>query len=54
VQDTGGERTARSGATLNSHHDHGFLSRVADRIINDVRGIDHDITSKPSGTIEWE
>jgi len=31
--------------------------RVANRIINDVRGIGrvtYDINSKPSGTIEWE
>ncbi len=37
--------------------DHGFLGRVATRIINEVRGINrvtYDITSKPPGTIEWE
>jgi GMP synthase (glutamine-hydrolysing) len=36
---------------------HEFLGRVATRIINEVRGINrvtYDITSKPSGTIEWE
>ena len=36
---------------------HDFLSRVATRIINEVRGINrvtYDITSKPPGTIEWE
>jgi GMP synthase (glutamine-hydrolysing) len=36
---------------------HEFLSRVATRIINEVRGINRvtfDITSKPPGTIEWE
>jgi GMP synthase (glutamine-hydrolysing) len=36
---------------------HDFLSRVANRIINEVRGINrvvYDITSKPPGTIEWE
>jgi len=36
---------------------HEFLSRVATRIINEVRGINrvtYDITSKPPGTIEWE
>jgi GMP synthase (glutamine-hydrolysing) len=35
----------------------GFLTRVANRIINEVRGINrvtYDITSKPPGTIEWE
>jgi GMP synthase (glutamine-hydrolysing) len=34
-----------------------FLGRVANRIINEVKGINrvtYDITSKPPGTIEWE
>ena len=34
-----------------------FLGRVADRIINEVKGINrvvYDITNKPPGTIEWE
>jgi GMP synthase (glutamine-hydrolysing) len=36
---------------------HAFLARVANRIVNEVRGINrvtYDITSKPPGTIEWE
>ena len=38
-------------------YDHEFLGRTANRIINEVRGINrvvYDITSKPPGTIEWE
>jgi GMP synthase (glutamine-hydrolysing) len=37
--------------------EHQFLGRVANCIINEVRGINRvtdDITSKPPGTIEWE
>jgi GMP synthase (glutamine-hydrolysing) len=36
---------------------HAFLAMVANRIVNEVRGINrvvYDITSKPPGTIEWE
>ena len=36
---------------------HDFLGRTANRIVNEVRGINrvvYDITSKPPGTIEWE
>ncbi|MGB1548061.1 MAG: glutamine-hydrolyzing GMP synthase, partial [Alphaproteobacteria bacterium] len=37
--------------------EHAFLGRVANRIINEVKGINrvvYDVTSKPPGTIEWE
>jgi GMP synthase (glutamine-hydrolysing) len=36
---------------------HALLSRVSNRIINEVRGINrvvYDISSKPPATIEWE
>ena len=36
---------------------HDLLSKIANRIINEVKGINrvtYDITSKPPGTIEWE
>jgi GMP synthase (glutamine-hydrolysing) len=37
--------------------DHAFLGRVANRIVNEVPGINrvtYDITCKPSGTTEWK
>jgi GMP synthase (glutamine-hydrolysing) len=37
--------------------DPAFLKKVANRIVNEVKGINrvaYDITSKPPGTIEWE
>ncbi|CAK0739559.1 GMP synthetase [uncultured Gammaproteobacteria bacterium] len=50
--------TSTDGMTADYYHfDHDFLSRVATRLINEVRGINrvvYDITSKPPGTIEWE
>lgn len=50
--------TSTDGMTADYYHfDHEFLSRVSNRIINEVQGINrmvYDITSKPPGTIEWE
>src|SRR3978361_1627481 len=50
--------TSTDGMTADVYpFDRGFLSRVSNRIVNEVRGINrvtYDITSKPPGTIEWE
>ena len=50
--------TSTDGMTADSFpFEHEFISSVATRIINEVRGINrvvYDITSKPPGTIEWE
>ena len=50
--------TALDGMTADYYHfSHDFLSKVATKIINQIRGINrvtYDITSKPPGTIEWE
>ena len=49
---------SRDGMTADFYpFDMAFLGRVANRIVNEVRGINrvtYDITSKPPGTIEWE
>ena len=50
--------TSTDGMTADVYpFDIAFLTRVANRIVNEVRGINrvtYDITSKPPGTIEWE
>ena len=50
--------TSTDGMTADYYpFDHNFLRRTANRIINEVPGINrvtYDITSKPPGTIEWE
>ncbi|MBF0093964.1 MAG: glutamine-hydrolyzing GMP synthase [Alphaproteobacteria bacterium] len=50
--------TSTDGMTADYYpFDHGFLGRTANRIINEVKGVNrvvYDITSKPPGTIEWE
>jgi GMP synthase (glutamine-hydrolysing) len=50
--------TSVDGMTADFYHfDMTFLGRVANRIVNEVKGINrvtYDVTSKPPGTIEWE
>ena len=50
--------TSSDGMTADSYpFEHAFLSRVATRIVNEVKGINrvvYDISSKPPSTIEWE
>jgi GMP synthase (glutamine-hydrolysing) len=50
--------TSTDGMTADVYpFDAAFLSRVATRIVNEVKGINrvvYDFTSKPPGTIEWE
>jgi GMP synthase (glutamine-hydrolysing) len=50
--------TSTDGMTADYYpFEHKFLSNAANRIINEVAGINrvvYDITSKPAGTIEWE
>ena len=50
--------TSTDGMTADVYpFDAGFLTQVATRIVNEVKGINrvvYDYTSKPPGTIEWE
>ena len=50
--------TSTDGMTAESYgFEHSFLSHVATRLVNEVRGVNrvvYDTTSKPPGTIEWE
>lgn len=50
--------TSTDGMTADFYpFDMTFIGHVATRIINGVKGVNrvvHDVTGKPSGTIEWE
>jgi len=50
--------TSVDGMTADAYpFENSFISRVATRIVNEVKGINrvtYDVTSKPPGTIEWE
>lgn len=50
--------TSTDGMTADVYpFDPHFLTQVATRIVNEVKGINrvvYDFTSKPPGTIEWE
>jgi GMP synthase (glutamine-hydrolysing) len=47
--------TSTDGITADFYSfDMAFLGAAATRIINAVKGVVYDVTSKPPGTIEWE
>ncbi len=50
--------TSVDGMTADIYHfSYDFLTKVTNRIIGEVKGINrvvYDVTSKPPGTIEWE